>query len=678
MKLSSLLVLVVFAASCKQHSSVLQSTDSTAANNPVSNLPSPGGGTNNGTGADNANNSGADNNSSSNTDNSAGASASGNPRISAPKGLSPENNKALSNTNSSIKISWDTVTGAGGYLLRAVDKTDSTVRDTRNTNPASSNFLYIDNFNSNQIDLAVHPGHNYTFWIHAVRPNFKYDDLNSWSPESVVNFSVQTASQPPSNTPPTTPPVTPPVVPPPTTPVAVPAGSYDMAVDFSRPLRAVTYNASGIILSFTRILDTDHNGTYDTWLPADDITKSRLKALKPKLIRNSSDVLISEINYIKNELGATPSWGMSGSSGWRPPNACTAWWSAHEAKIKTTVAQFKAAGYTNMHYDVWNEPDLWTEQFFWSAPKNCSASSPTNLGGWKNCFEWTNPAYGCNMNFVANIDSYFDLYLKSQKTIKSVDPKALVVAPSTGSFNSYYIKMFLDRAIAAHALPEIIGWHELAWNQRNEALHIADHVKEIQAYLATKGIIYGIDQFEVNEYVALASYQFPGDIVAYLSEIDGAGIKFASKSCWPDAACIAGTLNGYLDDNTRQPKGTYWVAKAYADQTGSIMTQIPELPFPVEAQSSYDASTGTASILLGNASWNDVQPYHLLLSKLQSTTVVRNGNVRVIVERIPYTQTAANVIVESNTLMSVSNGEVMITIPNFRKYEAYNVKIQQP
>lgn len=638
--------------------------------------------------------------------------------IPIPSILFPNSNSTISSLNGAstipIVFNWTSVSTNNGYLVRLKEDVAG----------AEFNF-YSDTYQGTTLPVSLPSPttgtKNYVFWIHAKGDNFKPNPMSGYGESRVLHFSIQSSSLPPS-----------------TSCIGmtqqsctiengvgnqsrtctngtwnsfgtctvqsclngyhlennkclvdspIVAGNYDLAIDYASVLRPVTYNASGMLASFMRVVDSNGNGILDgsdARYDADAITKDRLRALKPKHLRQTLNVLLKEKNYILNDLQSAVTWGLAGASGWRPVNACKDWWSAHESTLREGVQSLKNAGYTNVHFDVWNEPDI--QEFYWDAPANCINNNSGSPGDFKACYEWKRA--GCDLNFKTSMNSYFDLYQKTRSVIKSVDPNALITAPSASKFHPVYIKDFLARAIAANALPEIISWHELQnpfqWPYRNKGIEIKEHIAEIQAFLKGYGIHYGPERFEINEYIAMVADGNPSDVVAYLSELDSAGVKYASKACWLDSrkfnSCVTGTLNTYLTSNTRQPRGTYWAALAYAEQTGKIIRMSPEIPLPLEGIASYNSATSSSSILLGNVSWGAVTKT-VFLNGLNSTNLVKDSKVRVIVERIPKTddtESLSSPIELSNTLVNVTNGGAYIVLSNFGSLEARVIKVLRP
>ncbi len=94
--------------------------------------------------------------------------------LKAPKNLSP-NEKGFSSSKNSVELKWRRVNGAKYYAIR-VDSKGSKLRDERNNCPKNPHYLCINNLTENSIAITVEPGHDYSWWVHAVDENRKYSD----------------------------------------------------------------------------------------------------------------------------------------------------------------------------------------------------------------------------------------------------------------------------------------------------------------------------------------------------------------------------------------------------------------------------------------------------------------------------------------------------------------------
>lgn len=101
-------------------------------------------------------------------------------RIAAPTGLTPSNGASV-NAATSVRISWNPVMGASGYLIRA----ERLVVGGAAIEAIPQNNSY----QQTTFDLPVIAGNNYRFWVHAYDQNF-----NTGSGYIPANYSEPTAA----------------------------------------------------------------------------------------------------------------------------------------------------------------------------------------------------------------------------------------------------------------------------------------------------------------------------------------------------------------------------------------------------------------------------------------------------------------------------------------------------
>lgn len=108
----------------------------------------------------------------------------------APKKLSPPTNLKpngveLPSDTKEVTLSWDKVTGAKFYAVRAESKNDSDKRDERNNCPGNPHYLCVNNLDSTSIKMEVKPGTDYNWWVHSIDANGVFSD------SAFAKFSIQ-------------------------------------------------------------------------------------------------------------------------------------------------------------------------------------------------------------------------------------------------------------------------------------------------------------------------------------------------------------------------------------------------------------------------------------------------------------------------------------------------------
>jgi hypothetical protein len=272
------------------------------------------------------------------------------------------------------------------------------------------------------------------------------------------------------------------------------AGAATVTVDFSVDKGVMDYRASGHLHSIS----------------ATAPTAQYVEPLKPKLWRTNERLCTKAAYDRMVAAGCTIQIVFSDSK-----TPTTNDWPGWETWVAATVNKHRAAGMTNLQYDVWNE-----------------------AGG-----------------------GFFDAFLHTVKAVKAIDPNILISAPS---FATYPGIGFLQQCEAAKVYPDILTWHA-NW----EDYVIEDQIKEMVAYIKLKNL--PIKRIQINEYLRDTQMYDPKWHLWNLAELDRSEmVTGAALACWPDAGnnnCWDYTLNGLMN-HSQQPRASWFVQKAYADITG--------------------------------------------------------------------------------------------------------------
>src|SRR6202008_2647808 len=71
---------------------------------------------------------------------------------------------------------------------------------------------------------------------------------------------------------------------------------------------------------------------------------------------------------------------------------------------------------------------------------------------------WNEPA--ANSYFwPRSMAQYYEMWNTAVKTIRSLDPKAVIVGPSIANYDHATLLSFLTQAKAAGTVPNILNWH---------------------------------------------------------------------------------------------------------------------------------------------------------------------------------------------------------------------------
>jgi hypothetical protein len=385
-----------------------------------------------------------------------------------------------------------------------------------------------------------------------------------------------------------------------------------LTIDFSKDLGPVTHRATGFI------------GNISDTKPPDSV----ILPLKPKLLswnRSYSGINRAMQNGMMYQIklhnkGAIPStWDGD--------------WSTWENLVRSRATEAKTKNYTNVEFDIWNEPEFGS---YWDG---------------------------------AIDERYFQMWIRAYRTIKSVDPNFLVAGPSSTNYG-WTRDVFLPRAIAEKAVPDVLTYHEL-WSGGSG---VATRVQNMRTHLSELG--YPNWKISINEYDSDGDARIPGVIVKFIYEFELAKVHSAAKACWQEGGdwnCEV-HLNNTLTYPDQKPRAVWWVYKSYADMTGRITELFGTTEFAGLATK--DSGLGTGHILLGNLSTSS--SVNLNLTNLDKSPFYSpGGQVKVTVNHIP--NTGFNALVSPITLSDSShtpvNNNLTVPISGMQPNDVYLVSL---
>jgi hypothetical protein len=186
------------------------------------------------------------------------------------------------------------------------------------------------------------------------------------------------------------------------------------------------------------------------------------------------------------------------------------------------------------------------------------ASGATDIKAWE---IWNEP----NANWDTTHAGPFDAgWARTYAEIRSKDATSAIQGPSISDYYSSWMRTFLQDAVANHAVPDIISWHELAGSS-----NIASHVADYRAIERSLGL--SPRPISIEEYGAPGEVGSPGRMVGYVAKFERAGVSDAELAFWNHY----GTLGDILTDTGASPNGAYWLYKWYGDMSGSMLTTTP-------------------------------------------------------------------------------------------------------
>ncbi|WP_232246691.1 RICIN domain-containing protein [Kitasatospora mediocidica] len=309
-------------------------------------------------------------------------------------------------------------------------------------------------------------------------------------------------------------------------------------------------------------------------------------------------------------------------------------WRQFDAFVNQLFSDVRA-NHMTVEWDLWNEPD---GSGFWARSQ----------------------------------DQYLQMWSRFYADVRSNFPGQLIVGPSMAgqptSANSWW-NTYLSYVKADNVAPDIYSWHD-------EPADPVPGTASAGATLAAHGLT-NTRPFQINEYGAF-SQQNPGGGAWFIgrlerSDADGLRGNWGSGTGLHDDEANLLTKNGsgqYL------PLGEWFMYRYYGSQTGNIVNLVPGNG--IDGLATKDNTAGNAKVLLGsNGSTGNVT---VNLTGLNTTSVVQNGRVRAVLQRVPDDNGAAvdGPVTVSDTTLAVSGNAASVTVPYSNAKDGYTVTLLPP
>ncbi|WP_241826905.1 RICIN domain-containing protein [Streptomyces graminilatus] len=420
------------------------------------------------------------------------------------------------------------------------------------------------------------------------------------------------------------------------------AADTTVAVDFATAGGAPTYRASGTLYGMTE------NGS----LPQDHFYRD----IKWKFMRAGGAQLDNPGGWVAGKydrrwnatlaqykrtkaLGGTfvllphDLWGADGTSIPTFPGD-NGDWSRFDAFYDRLLGDVKAAGMTDIDWDIWNEPEC---RQFWGSGQ----------------------------------PQYLEMWKRAYRKIRAAIPGAVVVGasgcskPSTG--NTWW-NTYLDYVKANNVAPDIYSWHDLPGDP------VVDS-NAINSMLAARSMTTS-RPFQVNEY-GNGDEQNPGRGGWYISRLERAGVD-GLRANWASAANLHDFEANLLTKSGSQylPLGEWFLYRYYGSQTGNVVKVTPGAN--TDGLATKDNSARNAKILLGSN--GNTGTVTVALNRLDTTSVVENGRVRAVVQRIPNNGGGAvtGPVTVSDRTLSVGGDSASVSVPWTDSKDGYTVTLLPP
>ena len=361
----------------------------------------------------------------------------------------------------------------------------------------------------------------------------------------------------------------------------------------------------------------------------------------PRLFRlHAQEALTPSLYRRLTEYGAEVQSVMSDSYGYPGPSGL--WpgdekdWVRWEQLVEDLVREADSKG-LQPHWDIWNEPD---HPQFWDRSS----------------------------------EQFFEAWKRAVRTIRRVNPKAIIVGPSLSKGPSHYLYGFLLSAHEENVLPDIISWHDMALDHPN-------NVVNVRQFLAKRGI--PDRPISINEFRYSDGTHHPGHLVWWLSHIEEEAPESAAYSCWPDregySNCETDTLDGLLSrDGLR--RAAWFAHKGYAEITGQLVG-VGSSGFKVAGIAGIDSDLQTGRLILGRregavaSAEESVEVVFRNVDRLSPSLKERAVFVRA--ERISDSGMLDGPYVTIAAVYPVVNNEVRVRLPDFGAGDAYMVALKR-
>lgn len=424
----------------------------------------------------------------------------------------------------------------------------------------------------------------------------------------------------------------------------------DVEIDLAESNGPAEHRASGFLWALTADTPADelirplkpqlYRSRLTPWIKNSGLQSlSRMDAMGARLQVVLSDEYALRFKYIKNTgWGTNEDFGYSNVTDWPGDNGDYALWNE---VIEECFNRVKTAG-LSVQWDIWEEP---------------------NWRGW----------------WAPGKERFFETYAHAYRKLKSLDPDAEIVAPSINRYQPDFLHEFLLYAKKHDVLPDVLSWHEIL--QVHGPVNLARHVSEVRNFMQEHDI--DIEHIDINEVIPPEQQTNPGIHAWYFAYMEQAGIHGACRACWMDEQqdvynAWNPMLGGLLTHPDGNPRSTWWVYKAYADITGTLVEVKRDRS--MAGLAGIDAENKTVRILLGR-SGNAFQGNDIHIVNLDAVPwLFEDGNVRVMAKRIPNRgwKALAEPITLTDETVRVTNDKLTLTFPGFKQHEALTIELVSP
>ncbi|NEE02726.1 cellulosome enzyme [Phytoactinopolyspora halotolerans] len=286
-----------------------------------------------------------------------------------------------------------------------------------------------------------------------------------------------------------------------------------------------------------------------------------LEVVKPLADATDGDIYVRTTDFYR---GFPYQW-----PGDTPEERLSGYWEVLERQLDQ-IAEFDPEYLDNIVIEPFNEPE----------------GNMFGTGQWSyNGVSWLNDP-----------TDYFAAWDHAYAMIKQKLPGVRISGPNTSVLYSQ-VKGFLEHAVEAGTVPDIITWHELS--------HPEQVRTSVQRYRGWEAEVFegtshdGVElPINVNEYAFNYHTSVPGQMIQWVSAIEESKI---------DAMMAFWNINGNLSDTAVQANrgnGQWWLFNAYSAMTGHTVEVRPPFPgenYTMQGVATLDEDTAQARALFGGS-----------------------------------------------------------------------------
>ena len=270
-----------------------------------------------------------------------------------------------------------------------------------------------------------------------------------------------------------------------------------------------------------------------------------------------------------------------------------------DALVVAPIAQAAGASVTIRLPDLFPDfPYIWTGKENWTAAiarivDATVAADPPNIYAYE---IWNEPDW----NWQAQWGDFDQVWAATYAEIRDHDPRRHVMGPSASKWNEDWMRHFLTAAVANHAVPDIISWHELDPSSSDA---IEAHVADFRRLEASLGL--APHPISINEYGAQRDMADPGALVHYIAQFERAGVDTADLAFWHRPGRLSDLLvpkdAGIGPATDPLPTGGYWLYAWYGAMAGQMVAAHGDTGSRLDGFAAYDAGAGRADMVVGGA-----------------------------------------------------------------------------